>query len=256
MIKSLLKSIIFILVFSVQACNNEPKKAVVKTADSLSKITDTLKSGDVGEEYEEPDDDPAYVSPKTGQRAEDFITEPDVFEIQYEAKGDLNSDGLADIAFVRKEKKGKFGNRTVVILLQNKDQTYRLDKTSDLVMPNEYTENDFKIYDNEEVNIKDGVLNIKLYGVGPSGNLFSTFKYFGENLLLTHIETYNVGAGSHLSLKYDILKGELNEEEINTMKEEMPSELKTYKIRKGEYKFESVSTNELIQDVYNKAGNN
>lgn len=121
-------------------------------------------------------------------------------------------------------------------------------------MPNEYTENDFKIYDNEEVKIKDGVLNIKLYGVGPSGNLFSTFKYFGENLMLTHIETYNVGAGSHLSLKYDILKGELNEEEINTMKEEMPSELKTYKIKKGQYKFESVSPNELIQDIYNKAG--
>ena len=105
MIKSLSQFTILILVFSFQACNDEPKKTAIKTIDNISNITDTVTAGDVGEEYEEPDDDPAYVFPKNGQRAEDFITEPDVFEIQYEAKGDLNSDGLADIAFVRKEKK-------------------------------------------------------------------------------------------------------------------------------------------------------
>jgi len=201
-------------------------------------------------EYDEPDEDPAYVFPKTGKKAEDFITEPDIFEIQYQAEGDLNGDKLDDIVIVRKDKKNKTAPRSMLVLFQNPDKTYRLDKISHLAMPAEYNDSDFKFYDTEDVSIDKGVLTIQLYGIGPSGNLFSDFKYFGNDLLLTHIETYNMGAGSHQSLDYDVMKGELFQELINTMEEEMPSAEKTFHLKQQKIKFEDASPDAVIAEAY------
>ena len=238
--------------FCLQSCKKEakssnktgPNKSTVKPADSI--IPDS------GEEYTKPDEDLAYTFPETGKQASDFLVEPDIFEIQYEAEGDLNNDGLADIVFVRKDKKSKTAVRSILVLLQNKDKTYRLDKVSHLAMPIEYNDSDFKIYDTEDISIDKGELSIQLYGVGPSGNLFSNFKYFGNQLILTYIETYNMGAGSHQALYYDVMKGELTQEIINTMKEEMPSEEKTFKLKKEKHEFENTSPDEVIQEAFKK----
>ena len=236
--------------FAFQSCKKETEIINEKKIDTAITKADSTEI-DSGEEYEEPDEDPAYDFPKTGNKASDFLIEPDVFEIQHEAEGDLNNDGLQDIVFVRKDKKSKMAFRSVLVLLQHKDKRYRLDKVSNIVMPNEYTEGGYKIYDTETISIEKGELDINLYGTGPSGNLFSTFKYSGNQLLLTHIETYNMGAGSHQSLNYDLVKGELTQEIINTMKEEMPSEEKTFHLKKEKHEFENSSPDQIIQDAYN-----
>ncbi|GGG65999.1 hypothetical protein [Epilithonimonas arachidiradicis] len=212
--------------------------------------TTTSKKEELENEYEEPDEDPAYVFPKTGKKAEDFITEPDIFEIQYQAEGDLNDDKLEDIVIVRKDKKYKTAPRSILVLLQNPDKTYRLDKVSHLAMPAEYNDSDFKLYDTEDISIDKGILSIQLYGIGPSGNLFSDFKYFGNDLLLTDIETYNMGAGSHQSLDYDVLKGELLQELTNTMEEEMPTTEKTFHLKPQKIKFENASPDAVIAEAY------
>ncbi|WP_333852701.1 hypothetical protein [Epilithonimonas sp.] len=93
-------------------------------------------------------------------------------------------------------------------------------------------------------------MTIQLYGIGPSGNLFSDFKYIGNDLFLTHIETYNMGAGSHQSLDYDVIKGELSQEVTNTMKEEMPSEEKTFHLKPQKIKFEDASPDDVIGEAY------
>ncbi|SEQ57741.1 hypothetical protein [Epilithonimonas lactis] len=244
--------ILFLMIsfgFALQSCKKETE--IINANKSNTAITKADSTGiDSGEEYEEPDEDPAYDFPKTGKQASDFLIEPDVFEIQYEAEGDLNNDGLDDIVFVRKDKKSKMDSRSVLVLLQNKDKSYRLDKVSNIAMPDEYTESGYKIYETETISIEKGELDINLYGIGPSGNLFSTFKYFGNQLLLTHIETYNMGAGSHQSLNYDLVKGELTQEIINTMKEEMPSEEKTFHLKKEKHEFENSAPDQIIQDAY------
>jgi hypothetical protein len=188
--------------------------------------------------------------PVEGKKTADFI--PESFELQYETQGDLNQDGLSDAALVIRKKEDSLGDRNVLILLRNPDKSYRLDKVSTTVFPLEYTEDHYKIYDTEDINIEKGELSIHLYSSGPTGNLFSNFKYVGENLFLTYIETYNMGAGSHQALYYEVLKGIFKQEIINTMKEEMPSETKTLHLKKERFLFENVSPEEVIQNAYKK----
>ena len=236
--------IIWYLLTIIVSCEKKEKVINEKTPTPKTEISESAS--------DESDEDPAYLFPKTGKKVEDFITEPQIFEIQYEAEGDLNGDNLDDMVIVRKDKKNKTAPRTMLVLLQNPDKTYRLDKISDLAMPAEYNDSDFKLYETEAISIDKGVLSIQLYGIGPSGNLFSDFKYFGNDLLLTNIETYNMGAGSHQSINYDVLTGKLTQEITNTMEEEMPTEAKTFHLQKQRLKFENSSPHAVISEAYDK----
>ncbi len=191
------------------------------------------------------------IYPRTGKTAADFVPQPSIFAVQYEAEGDLNADGIPDLALVLQNKKDKQqGARPVLVLLGQRDKTYRLDKVSHFVFPVAHNEADFPNYDTEDISISDSTLHIQLYGVGPQGNLFSEFKYFGKDLLLTSIETYNMGAGSHSQIDYDPLQGSATLDVINTMEEEMPSEITVHPIRKKTFPFETADPGEIIRDVY------
>ncbi|KFF07823.1 hypothetical protein [Chryseobacterium luteum] len=175
---------------------------------------------------------------------------PDGYEIQYDAEGDINQDGLSDIALVIRKKEDTLADRKMMILLKNTDQTYKLDKISDTVLPDEYNEAGYKMHDPEDISIEKGELAINLYDIGPNGNQFSRFKYLNGNLILTYIETYNMGAGSHSALYYEPMKGKLTLETVNTMKEEMPTESKTFHLKKARYLFEETSPENVLQKVY------
>ncbi|KFF73330.1 hypothetical protein HX13_20970 [Chryseobacterium sp. P1-3] len=192
---------------------------------------------------------------KTQQKASETRKEPSDFvsneyEIQYDAEGDLNQDGLADMALVLRKKTDTLAQRKMLVLLKNPDKTYRLDKISETVLPDEYNEYGYKMHDPEDISIEKGVLNIKLYDIGPYGNQFSTFRYMKGNLILTYIETYNMGAGSHSALYYEPLKGKVVEETINTMKEDMPASTETFKVKKEIFLFEKASPDDIIRKVY------
>jgi len=175
---------------------------------------------------------------------------PAGYEIQYDAEGDLNLDGLSDRALVIRKKEDTLAARKMMILLKSADKTYRIDKISDTVLPDEYNEAGYKIHDPEDISIENGELNINLYDIGPYGNQFSKFKYINGDLILTYIETYNMGAGSHSALYYEPMKGKLILETVNTMKEEMPSESKTFHLKKERYLFEKTSPEDIVQKVY------
>lgn len=182
---------ILIIGFALQSCKNK----TTKTIPAETPAKDTLAST--------ADVEQRIIYPKTGRKAIDFL--PNAYEIQYEAEGDLNGDSLPDIAVVLKHKNLKTRQRPVLVLLQNEDQSFRLDKVSDIAMPIEYNEFDFKLYDTENISIENGALNIKLYG---KDNAFGTFRYFGNDLLLTVIEVYYRGAGEQEGIKYDLVTGE------------------------------------------------
>ena len=71
-------------------------------------------------------------------------------------------------------------------------------------------------------------------------------------MVLTYIETYNAGAGSHQSLYYEPLKGKFIQEVTNTMEEEMPSQTKSFRIKKQKFLFENSSPEDIISKVYSE----
>lgn len=191
------------------------------------------------------------VYPRTGKNAADFVPQNGIYALQHEATGDLNADGIPDRVVVLENKKDKQqGERPVLVLLGQGDKTYRLDKVSHFVFPVEHNEADFPNYFTEDISISDSALHIQLYGVGPKGNLFSDFRYFGKELLLTAIETYNMGAGGHTQMDYDVLKGSVTVEQINTMEEDMPSETTVYPVKKRTFPFDTADPEEIIHEVY------
>ncbi|KXH79664.1 hypothetical protein [Chryseobacterium kwangjuense] len=186
----------------------------------------------------------------SGKKPSDLV--PPGYEIQYDAKGDLNLDGQTDVALIIRKKDDTLAARKMLILLKNKDQTYRLYKTSDTVLPDEYNEAGYKMHDPEDISIKEGELHIDLYDAGPYGNQFSRFRYMDGELILIYLETYNMGAGSHSALFYQPLKGKVTHELINTMEEEMPSKSETIFIKKEKYVFETASPDDIVRKIYDK----
>ncbi|AWK05355.1 hypothetical protein HYN56_14375 [Flavobacterium crocinum] len=239
------------LVFTIQSCKKDAKT----TSDNVV-VIDSLPANkefeENGEEYEENDPEEADITyPETGKKAEDFLPKLGIYEIEYDAQGDLNNDGLEDIAIVLKHKDVKTAKRPMLILLQNTDKSYRLDKVSDVVMPSEYNEYDFKLYDTEDISIEKGKLLINLYGMGPSGTLLTTFKYVGKDLVLSYMEAYYSGAGGRSGLTYDFEKGEITETETNTMKEDEPTTSSTTPTKKKIHSFENTAITEFFNEDNN-----
>lgn len=181
------------------------------------------------------------IFPKTGEKYEDFV--PKNFSLSYiTEEGDLNNDGLPDLAIAVQKEKDSL-SQPLLILLKQKNNHYLLDKISYKAVLPEYTQD----ADSESMSISKGILEIKNYGaMGAQGNIFYHYKYVGKELLLTYIETYDVGTGSWRSLYYDVLKGNIKEEITNTMEESMPSKIKSYKVKKQKYLFENASPDDII----------
>lgn len=184
-----------------------------------------------------------------GKQISDFVSNQ--YEIQYEAEGDLNQDGLPDKALILRKKDDSLAQRKAIILLKNPDKTYRSFKSSETVFPKEYNEYGYKMHDTEDISIEKGTLNINLYDIGPNGNQFSKFKYIGGHLILSYIETYNMGAGSHSALYYEPMKGNITLENINTMEEEMPPTIQKAQVKKERFLFENVSLDDVVSNAYN-----
>lgn len=230
-----------LFVFTIQSCKKDTKN----TSNNVT-VTDSLPTNkefeETGEEYEENNPEEAAITyPETGKKTTDFLPKLGIYEIQYNSEGDLNNDGLQDIAVVLRHKSVKTAKRPMLILLQNADKSYHLDKVSDVVMPAEYNDYDYKLYDTENISIEKGELHINLYGGGASGTFLSVFKYLEEGLVLTYMETYFRGAGQASSNIYDYEKGESTTSETNTMKEDEPTSSTTTPIKKKPHFFEETS---------------
>lgn len=239
--KKIFPILAFCLLFFYSCRKNEKQAASHSKTDSVKAIkkdTATVSSGLPAESF------------KTAVKAEDLV--PNGYEVQYDTEGDLNQDGLLDKAMVLRKKDDSLSERKMIILLRNADKTYRLDKTSDKVFPAEYNEYGYKMHDPEDISITKGELQINLYDIGPNGNLFSKFKYLNGALILTYVETYNMGAGSHSALYYEPMKGKVIHETVNTMEEDMPSQSKTILLKKEQYLFEKTSPEEVVIKVYNR----
>jgi|SRR5690554_2082747 len=237
-------------IFLLQSCGNETKEKATETPKRTTKIAEkeNIEEDNYTEMNDEPDEDD-FVYPETGNKASDFMPKMAIYdyEIQYETMGDLNNDGLKDIVIVLRNKEIKTARRPILILLQNKDKIYHLDKVSNVVIPIEFNEYDYKLFDTEEISIENGELNIKLYG---KDNSFGTFKYFGNDLLLSYVEVFYRGAGSQQGIKYDFVKGEQTTTEIDLISDvESPKVTESKSsIDKEKHHFENISIINFFND--------
>lgn len=201
------------------------------------------KDKDYIEEYTED-----YSFPKTGSTAEDFIPKGTAFKIEYKDTGDINNDGLEDIAMVLSDPTERYISRPLIILLQNTDGTYRLDKVSKVVMPSEYTENGYSKRDDESINIENNGLSMNFNSMGFHGNIDYFFQYVNNELLLIYFEGYWHGAGGHTSINYSYKEKKIYRTDYNY---DISTEKETTNttdaiIPKSTFKFENINPNDYI----------
>ncbi|KEY19933.1 hypothetical protein [Kaistella antarctica] len=255
-------SLLFLLLLVLHSCENKTQKATESKSSAVQKVgrvetskidtTSMVAPFEVITDFVEVENDPyepEIIYPETGNTAADFLPNLNIYKIQYQAKGDLNKDGRDDLVVVLVHKESKIADRPMLILLQNKEKSYRLDKISNKVFPVEYNEADYKHFDTEDISVEDGQLYINLYSIGPSGNIFASFKCRGNDFVLDNLEGNFRGAGGSSIITYNSSTGEISTVDTNTMEEDMPSKSHTSKSKQKRYLFENTSiTNFFLED--------
>lgn len=222
--------LLFLIIILAGSCKKETAKVSENPKPVINNVPD---SSSVDEEGEIFDSGVLAVFPKTGKKAQDFVIEP--YEIQLEAEGLLNDDQLKDVVIVLKNKDDDKDIRATLVLIKQKTGDYILQETSWHALNAEYSYEGYKTYDYEDISIdKDRILRVTLQGIGPSGARETEYKYINNELVLSKIHTFNMGAGSQISVDYDLISGVAQMELINTMVDSMPSttEKKNFKLKR------------------------
>lgn len=236
---------LFILtaIIAISACQNEEKKTTTTQTDTVAIAQDTVSTDEL--------ETPLPAFPTTANKVEDLI--PKNYDIDLEAEGDLNNDGVVDKVIVLIKTTNTTALRPTLVLLKN-GSTYSVDAVSYGVFDPKFREDGFKNYDYEEVSIDSGKLVVTKQATGPAGSIESTFKYIKKDLVLTYITTFNMGAGGQTEQKFDLLKGVYEQTDINTMKEDMPSETTTKKYKIPVALFKNSDPSAIMIEAFRKVG--
>lgn len=233
-------SLLLMLPVLLIACNNNKKpddkaaaRLPVDTVNEISNtaITDTLaRAGSLN----------SYV--------------PAGFQIDLQAEGDLNKDKQPDAVLVLLNKKDTAGLRTTLVLF-GQNGSYKLFKKSVTAVGKKFAETGYPVYSVEDVSIDTaGTLKFEMNDPGPAGTLESDYQLINKELLLTHIGTFNMGAGGQTELNLDLLKGIYTQEDINTMKENEPTVKFTRKYPIKPVPFENAKPDEIIRAAFKRNG--
>ncbi|SHL63576.1 hypothetical protein [Flavobacterium chilense] len=224
------KILSIILVVFILSCKKESVKvSEIKNAET-EKPSDTAATE---EENEITDSGVLPTFPQTGKKAEDFVIKP--YEIQFQAEGFLNDDQLKDIVIVLKNKNDPKDLRPALFLVKQKTGDYILKETSWNALSPEISYDDNKIYDYESVDIdKNKMLHVRLQGIGAVGTRETVYKYIDNKLVLVGVHTFNAGAGSQISVNYNLISGVADMELTDMIKDSMPSthKIKNFKLKR------------------------
>lgn len=181
------------------------------------------------------------------------------YVIQYESAGFLNHDRYKDRVLVLKNnsEESNYLSRLTLVLLGSQ-QGFVLYKQSESIMQPEYTADDFKMFDTEDVNIEKNKIVFDLYAIGPNGHITYEFAWKDNDLQLQELLAYFMGAGSHTEYEYlpeSTMEGSLKETVINTMEESMPSSTNSYHIKmKSAISFDNFSYNKCLEELIQQTG--
>lgn len=239
---------IFLIAFClllITACKSGPHQHTSKKQDTISKKTKALKDSlkNSGAGIKKTSD-----TIETELNAKSFI--PANYTIDMQAKGDLNHDNVPDLVLVLLNKKDTTDLRTTLVLLQ-KDGAFYLDTKSSSAVEPKYDEDGYHNYGNEDLYIDSaGVLVFSMNDPGPSGNLESSYRYISNQLILTSISAYSMGAGSHTAIDIDPVKGIFRQTLINTMEENVPDKEIIQKIKPAKVRFDQSNPKEILHKAF------
>jgi len=246
-------TICLIVILFFYACRHEdeqkPSNTVSITKTETGKLVEKHETISQNKETDEP------IFPAFAKTVKDFI--PEHYDIDLEADGDLNHDGLKDQVMILINTVDTTSQRVALVLLLQNDKSYKLDTKSFGVVEPKYREDGYQNYDFEDISIdKEGVLTITQQATGPNGSLESIYKYIDDKLILTDITSFTMGAGGQTELKLNLIKGIFEETDINTMKEDMPSKTTTKKYKIPEVSFENSNPRDVIIKAFDVNGVN
>lgn len=143
------------VVITITACQNTEKQLPTKPADTLALQAEIppVKKLEV----------PLPSFPTMTYKIEHLIRQH--YEIELEADGDLNGDGVVDKALVLINKKDTTGVRTALVLLKQ-GNAYSVSAISHSAIEPKYRKDGFKIYDYESIAIDSGKLVISMQATG------------------------------------------------------------------------------------------
>ncbi|MGQ7855973.1 hypothetical protein ACUN24_17205 [Pedobacter sp. WC2501] len=238
-----------ITIVALSACKNEKKQTKRDTISVAKANIDTVgRNAKPKTRLEDPEPD----FPAMGNKVADLI--PPGYDIDMEANGDLNHDGIEDKVIVLINTKDTIALRPALVLLKT-DNAYRLDAKSFSVINSKFREDGYQNYDFEDLGIdENGQLIFTQQSTGPNGSLESTFKYINNELVLTHISSFAMGAGGQTELKLDLIKGIFEQTNINTMKEDMPSETATKKYKLPKVLFADSDPKDMMMKAFDQVG--
>jgi hypothetical protein len=156
------------------------------------------------------------------------------YVIQYQAEGFLNQDTFKDKVLILREDEQSNSLARFTLVLLGKKQGYEVYKESYTVMPAEYTADNYKLFDVEDVQIQNHAIAFDFSSAGPSGNIAYEFIFQNGELKLHGFTGYFMGAGSHTEYSYKpngAADGVLEQTVINTMQDDMASNAKSYPIK-------------------------
>ncbi|MDM1367423.1 hypothetical protein HX052_00195 [Myroides marinus] len=199
-----------------------------------------------------PEHNENYTFPQMGNTPEDFIPKGTAFKIQYQTKGDLNGDGLEDVVLVLTNISDKDDVRPMLILKQNQDKSYTLDKVSKRAMPDEFLGDGYKQYYSESITIENTHLKINLSTPNFNGSINYTYISTEEGLVLMEATRFERGAGasSHYTLYF--LTGEVDHIFTNQMEEPEVDTRTSLTMPVTVHTFEETYVESLIDKIYNK----
>ena len=243
-----MKYLVLVLIISILiGCKKEDEKEIIP--EKIETVqNDTLN--------QETDQEMIWNGfPKTGKTIQDFVKNSE-YEIVEEYVGKLNNDNFDDSVLVVREIENNTSNRIMLVLMNNNNKNLTLFSKNETFLGPEYNEYDYKIHDTENIEINNHLLKIELYNVGPYGNLFGEFELKENDLKLTSLETYNMGAGSQIGQSYNNKTKIAIITFVNTMTDEMKSEEEEINVnyKKSTY-FSNLDVDALVGEIMGQSKN-
>ena len=244
-----MKYLVLVLITTILfGCKKEDEKEIIP--EKIETVQNDTLNQETGEEMI------WNGFPKTGKTIQDFVKNSE-YEIIDEYVGKLNNDNFDDSVLVVREIENNNSNRIMLVLINNNNENFSLFSKNETLLGAEFREyDDYKINNNKDITIDNHILKIEISCIGTCGNTSMDFEVKENDLKLTSLETYNMGAGSQIGQSYNNKTKIAIITFVNTMTDEMKSEEEEIKVnyKKSTY-FSNLDVDDLVGEIMGQSKN-
>ncbi len=169
---------------------------------------------------------------------------PPTYKQIADASGDLNADGVADLALALQKFDDQQAEIKTLIYSGKSDVDFQLVSESTLVIPPKTMGDDLPEYESISLSINNQQLEVGVFKT--TSNIRSYFALLDHSFRLIKIDSYATGAGGQSVATLDLIKSTLTQTEINTMQESLPEETKQTSVSFPDLYFQTVDPEKII----------